>query len=136
AGSFEVAQRSGRCDETCDAWQFFLGRGQDLGSAIQFRQQKNCTSDLRLERARQIPQLRDIFSLQRFEELRLQLGAGLRGTRQRAEHRDVADGDARVARAGELQGVAQQPQDLEIDRKSTRLNSSHVSISYAVFCLK
>src|SRR5690625_6546575 len=25
---------------------------------------------------------------------------------------------------------------LEIDRKSTRLNSSHVAISYAVFCLK
>src|SRR5690242_21149279 len=31
------------------------------------------------------------------------------------------------------------PPDLEIeplDRKSTRLNSSHMSISYAVFCLK
>src|SRR5699024_11470287 len=26
--------------------------------------------------------------------------------------------------------------DLKEDRKSTRLNSSHVSISYAVFCLK
>src|SRR5438309_10234459 len=26
--------------------------------------------------------------------------------------------------------------DKEIDRKSTRLNSSHSSISYAVFCLK
>src|SRR5699024_12136773 len=26
--------------------------------------------------------------------------------------------------------------DQQIDRKSTRLNSSHVSISYAVFCLK
>src|SRR5690625_6606321 len=26
--------------------------------------------------------------------------------------------------------------DLIIDRKSTRLNSSHVAISYAVFCLK
>src|SRR5437868_9861591 len=26
--------------------------------------------------------------------------------------------------------------DAEQDRKSTRLNSSHVSISYAVFCLK
>src|SRR5699024_11910019 len=26
--------------------------------------------------------------------------------------------------------------DVERDRKSTRLNSSHVSISYAVFCLK
>src|SRR5690606_38680557 len=25
---------------------------------------------------------------------------------------------------------------LEVDRKSTRLNSSHVKISYAVFCLK
>src|SRR5690606_40812303 len=27
-------------------------------------------------------------------------------------------------------------EDLEEDRKSTRLNSSHVKISYAVFCLK
>src|SRR5438067_4292890 len=26
--------------------------------------------------------------------------------------------------------------DAALDRKSTRLNSSHVSISYAVFCLK
>src|SRR5437868_12028860 len=26
--------------------------------------------------------------------------------------------------------------ELQLDRKSTRLNSSHVSISYAVFCLK
>src|SRR2546426_6602570 len=26
--------------------------------------------------------------------------------------------------------------DVEIDRKSTRLNSSHLVISYAVFCLK
>src|SRR5438477_7282119 len=26
--------------------------------------------------------------------------------------------------------------DVEVDRKSTRLNSSHMSISYAVFCLK
>src|SRR3989442_11018407 len=28
------------------------------------------------------------------------------------------------------------PQQSRIDRKSTRLNSSHVRISYAVFCLK
>src|SRR5699024_11471984 len=27
-------------------------------------------------------------------------------------------------------------QTVRVDRKSTRLNSSHVSISYAVFCLK
>src|SRR3712207_6921991 len=27
-------------------------------------------------------------------------------------------------------------EDFELDRKSTRLNSSHANISYAVFCLK
>src|SRR5207249_11387721 len=30
----------------------------------------------------------------------------------------------------------QRPESANGDRKSTRLNSSHVSISYAVFCLK
>src|SRR5437868_8779443 len=40
-------------------------------------------------------------------------------------------GDRRVA------GVAPDRRDAGVgDRKSTRLNSSHVSISYAVFCLK
>src|SRR3712207_7454767 len=33
------------------------------------------------------------------------------------------------------QGVQRHP-TLAIDRKSTRLNSSHANISYAVFCLK
>src|SRR5439155_15551176 len=35
-------------------------------------------------------------------------------------------------------GLAQVPRrkDDGLDRKSTRLNSSHVAISYAVFCLK
>src|SRR3712207_9281512 len=40
----------------------------------------------------------------------------------------------RRARREELRGVEDQP-ELE-DRKSTRLNSSHANISYAVFCLK
>src|SRR5699024_12746256 len=31
---------------------------------------------------------------------------------------------------------AQAQRDEQLDRKSTRLNSSHVSTSYAVFCLK
>src|SRR5699024_12363369 len=35
--------------------------------------------------------------------------------------------------AGSLTGIQN---GMAIDRKSTRLNSSHVSISYAVFCLK
>src|SRR5699024_12153782 len=43
-----------------------------------------------------------------------------------AEGKDRIDVDSRHLRgAGEV-----------VDRKSTRLNSSHVSISYAVFCLK
>src|SRR5690625_6071009 len=29
-----------------------------------------------------------------------------------------------------------QPEDVDPDRKSTRLNSSHVAIYYAVYCLK
>src|SRR2546427_4399153 len=41
-------------------------------------------------------------------------------------------------RHGHHPEVAQRPGDqrLEQDRKSTRLNSSHSQISYAVFCLK
>src|SRR5699024_11344714 len=38
--------------------------------------------------------------------------------------------------ANELVKEYQLPLKKRIDRKSTRLNSSHVSISYAVFCLK
>src|SRR3712207_8773090 len=39
----------------------------------------------------------------------------------------VADGKLTLRRTGTL---------LDLDRKSTRLNSSHANISYAVFCLK
>src|SRR5258707_11302098 len=35
-----------------------------------------------------------------------------------------------------LDGLAPCEPDRESDRKSTRLNSSHANISYAVFCLK
>src|SRR5690606_41960235 len=38
------------------------------------------------------------------------------------------------ANVGDLLSVGEI--DLRVDRKSTRLNSSHVKISYAVFCLK
>src|SRR5699024_12215146 len=36
----------------------------------------------------------------------------------------------------ERKGLGKSDPVVGIDRKSTRLNSSHVSISYAVFCLK
>src|SRR2546430_6425853 len=38
--------------------------------------------------------------------------------------------------AADMKAVAKQPLDPAADRKSTRLNSSHSQISYAVFCLK
>src|SRR5256885_5353086 len=45
----------------------------------------------------------------------------------------VADGVGRAGPDAVVQVTAQVP---ELDRKSTRLNSSHLVISYAVFCLK
>src|SRR3712207_8311426 len=47
-----------------------------------------------------------------------------------AAGRLIEDEEARVARQPPPQ------QRLLLDRKSTRLNSSHANISYAVFCLK
>src|SRR5256885_8432271 len=49
----------------------------------------------------------------------------------------VAGGNARGrARLVDPGGSAARAQQVEPDRKSTRLNSSHLVISYAVFCLK
>src|SRR5207253_9228276 len=51
---------------------------------------------------------------------------------QRAQtERKLLHGADYAARARPIQGAS-----LPGDRKSTRLNSSHVAISYAVFCLK
>src|SRR3712207_8831147 len=59
---------------------------------------------------------------------------------QRVEEEDVneEDGEADLVEAPE-RGVLERPvypRRPEGDRKSTRLNSSHANISYAVFCLK
>src|SRR5256885_6745977 len=64
----------------------------------------------------------------------------------RSPHRDFhfadpLDAASQVIAVGELRDARRRPgrdQDsgLEGDRKSTRLNSSHLVISYAVFCLK
>src|SRR5438445_9259492 len=47
-----------------------------------------------------------------------------RSQRSTIAHRDLAA------------ALAHFPTDVRVDRKSTRLNSSHANISYAVFCLK
>src|SRR3712207_1337916 len=41
-----------------------------------------------------------------------------------------------VACVGIMKAIEGFDLDREVDRKSTRLNSSHANISYAVFCLK
>src|SRR5437868_12665346 len=48
------------------------------------------------------------------------------------DHRQLALGEPQLQRRGALDHHRRAAED----RKSTRLNSSHVSISYAVFCLK
>src|SRR2546430_8840308 len=48
-------------------------------------------------------------------------------------HNIIESGDST---RGELPGRLRHVVDAEPDRKSTRLNSSHSQISYAVFCLK
>src|SRR2546426_7845828 len=52
----------------------------------------------------------------------------------RSDGGGVADGDRRVRH--EAEKPQQRAAQAERDRKSTRLNSSHLVISYAVFCLK
>src|SRR5438034_4217824 len=56
------------------------------------------------------------------------------GGQARREGRDSALDDGRVRRAGRPDGAGRERDGG--DRKSTRLNSSHTVISYAVFCLK
>src|SRR3712207_7736098 len=54
---------------------------------------------------------------------------------ERASRR-IARAESRGSLAGEGGAVDRAHRLLEQDRKSTRLNSSHANISYAVFCLK
>src|SRR2546427_9648140 len=57
---------------------------------------------------------------------------GLRA-KEAADSLGLPEGAAIAAHAGQHEGSLQA---VPLDRKSTRLNSSHSQISYAVFCLK
>src|SRR5690348_17458447 len=63
----------------------------------------------------------------------LRIGEAARGHRAVDLHR--AHAQEQVAPRSEVH-VKVEPRARCLDRKSTRLNSSHPSISYAVFCLK
>src|SRR3712207_8675570 len=58
---------------------------------------------------------------------------GDRGCGHQRDEPVRVDGDVRDERR---HGVRDLRSELGADRKSTRLNSSHANISYAVFCLK
>src|SRR2546428_7285097 len=72
---------------------------------------------------------------------------GVRGLEHRRDLRDIGHRPGAVAGIERGREIVKQPReplrirrlveiDGVIDRKSTRLNSSHDQISYAVFCLK
>src|SRR5256885_7176898 len=74
----------------------------------------------------------EIYTLSLHDALPIYPGKSARGRRRLCEQ----------GRPAASSGLHQHPRDLEPaharsqDRKSTRLNSSHLVISYAVFCLK
>src|SRR5207249_9872345 len=85
------------------------------------------------------------FPTRRSSDLYTVLQVERRGAHQYRARAQV--GGRAVSRAGAEPGIEHDPEKWEPvfgkdhaqakrDRKSTRLNSSHVSISYAVFCLK
>src|SRR5690606_39466041 len=73
---------------------------------------------------------------------RVPAGAAAVGTvrrrvdRLRPTAQDQLAGNAGGAPGSSFRGGVRESPGLAQDRKSTRLNSSHVKISYAVFCLK
>src|SRR3712207_8469715 len=64
------------------------------------------------------------------------------GERQNHAHQESyghalrLEGEGDVELAGAVEASEGGSEELDQDRKSTRLNSSHANISYAVFCLK
>src|SRR5256885_6951078 len=69
-----------------------------------------------------------------FRSLHVGRGAGVLGIGD--EHGPRVDPRRRNAAVLECRGDNAAADDFPEDRKSTRLNSSHLVISYAVFCLK
>src|SRR3712207_7530025 len=84
------------------------------------------------------PPTAEIYTLSLHDALPIP-GRWRRGTRRRApaRRRASATGSGCASRAPSPRGGGSPPAlGTPADRKSTRLNSSHANISYAVFCLK
>src|SRR3712207_9371007 len=78
----------------------------------------------------------EIYTLSLHDALPILKARRVKGLRPGMRLDDAAERIVRV-RLGELCALAAKSQRPDrVDRKSTRLNSSHANISYAVFCLK
>src|SRR5689334_24210393 len=75
----------------------------------------------------------EIYTLSLHDALPISVHDGLV---ERAFGRDGSAGKHRDLDMGEAFARPIRNREVLVDRKSTRLNSSHSSISYAVFCLK
>src|SRR5258707_7085271 len=76
----------------------------------------------------------EIYTLSLHDALPICSGSGdPRGSRS---HDQEPSKPIRIGREGRRHGRAAAGPVRRLDRKSTRLNSSHANISYAVFCLK
>src|SRR5438445_9031132 len=104
-----------------------LARGLPAGDALRIRREDGEVA---------IPPRRQVSSLHLIDLAR-QLGV-LRPVRREERSPSASSrGAARPDARGEVLADAVGDQELcLLDRKSTRLNSSHANISYAVFCLK
>src|SRR3712207_7193643 len=77
----------------------------------------------------------EIYTLALHDALPIFEGDHLPLTETRDESLGMTDGELRVSHADVVHRVGDDV-SLGVDRKSTRLNSSHANISYAVFCLE
>src|SRR2546430_13360719 len=77
----------------------------------------------------------EIYTLSLHDALPI-LGAALPSIARQTAVLAVAHGRLALCRSGAALGLPLEEGGGEEDRKSTRLNSSHSQISYAVFCLK
>src|SRR5688572_31383045 len=84
----------------------------------------------------------EIYTLSLHDALPISYPQGSRSARRVADRRGAGNGHERDRSRRRRAGRSPRPAgDLHVglygrDRKSTRLNSSHSQISYAVFCLK
>ncbi len=87
---------------------------QDLGSAVELRQQQKRLPELVRHAADQLPQGRQILHLQHLEQLGLELGRNLETLHQAAEHADVTQVHVQIGNACCAQRIDHQRLDLHV----------------------